>query len=544
MLALLSVTLATPNPFDAAKTWYVNPANQHEIDSSIATTPAGPVRATLKQMRDIPSAYWIDKKSKIRGNTTDSLEGILEDASSQSPPPLVVFIFYDLPNRDCDAKSSNGEICCKANPDGTCNYDAQGDCAAGIDEYKTEYVEPFAKVLGRYSHVPVVIVVEPDSLPNIATNAAHPHCGNPATRAAYTQGVTYAVEQLAQHAPQATLYLDAAHGGWLGWENNAKSFVQLVASLNIASHLRGFSSNVANYQPLGKACPAAAFAGSMTPIAWCQQHQGDPCCNDPCGLLGQGNSGNSELNYVQMLTELLKQSSIGLTPHWIIDTGRNGVVQERHDCANWCNIRGAGAGVRPSAKVALPEMIDAYFWLKTPGESDGCTQTLPDGSACGRFDSMCSSADSIGSRSGEPRAPEAGKWFDYQIKQLAMNANLGPAPGPPAPPAPPSPPTPPGPSGCPGGTLQKCIGLCPANPPSAFHNCVKICTLNCHSKAKPFGTCASIAGSIALCEDGYRCERGLCMPTAARLAEAGGHGPFRAALEHAMEWNHSAVLGL
>ena len=38
-----------------------------------------------------------------------------------------------------------------------------------------------------------------------------------------------------------------------------------------------------------------------------------------------------------------------------------------------------------------------------------------------RYDGMCGSADSIGSWSGEPAAPEAGKWFDYQVKQLADN---------------------------------------------------------------------------------------------------------------------------
>jgi len=37
---------------------------------------------------------------------------------------------------------------------------------------------------------------------------------------------------------------------------------------------------------------------------------------------------------------------------------------------------------------------------------------------------MCGSVDSIGSAQGEPRAPEAGQWFDYQIKQLAQNAKL------------------------------------------------------------------------------------------------------------------------
>ena len=34
---------------------------------------------------------------------------------------------------------------------------------------------------------------------------------------------------------------------------------------------------------------------------------------------------------------------------------------------------------------------------------------------------MCSSTDSIGSQASEPRAPEAGAWFDYEIKQLASN---------------------------------------------------------------------------------------------------------------------------
>jgi len=101
------------------------------------------------------------------------------------------------------------------------------------------------------------------------------------------------------------------------------------------------------------------------------------------------------------------------------------VAGMRSDCANWCNIRGAGVGHVPTTATAKPEVVDAYFWLKTPGESDGCTQELPDGKSCPRFDLDCGSVDSIGSMKGEPRSPEAGQWFDYQIKQLAMNAKLG-----------------------------------------------------------------------------------------------------------------------
>ena len=47
-------------------------------------------------MRDIPSAYWIDKKSKLKGSTTDTLEGILADAAKKPTPPLTVFILCEL----------------------------------------------------------------------------------------------------------------------------------------------------------------------------------------------------------------------------------------------------------------------------------------------------------------------------------------------------------------------------------------------------------------------------------------------------------------
>lgn len=38
-----------------------------------------------------------------------------------------------------------------------------------------------------------------------------------------------------------------------------------------------------------------------------------------------------------------------------------------------------------------------------------------EGKQCPRFDFMCGSEDSIGSLTADPRAPEAGRWFDYQV---------------------------------------------------------------------------------------------------------------------------------
>jgi len=402
---------ADVNPF-LGKQYYVNPAYQKELSGSIATAD-GQIKANLQQMYNVPSAYWIDVMARISGSD-DSVEAILKDASSKSPVPLVVFIIYDLPNRDCHAKASNGEICCNPNSDGTCNYQLGGDCANGINTYKTKYIDPIVQLFGRYTQVPIVAIIEPDSLPNLATNQADPNCGNSATKTAYQVGIAYAVNSLATLS-HVTIYVDGAHGGWLGWSQNSQAFAQTVSSLGILNKIRGFATNVANYQPLGVQCPQ---------IGWCLngQHQSDACCADPCRLSSQYNPANNELNYISVLSSIFHIS--GGSPHFIVDTGRNGVGNMRGDCANWCNIRGAGVGLLPTTNTANTTLIDAYFWLKTPGESDGCTQTLPSGQPCRRFDSFCGSQDSIGSQSGEPRAPEAGQWFDYQVKQLAQNAHF------------------------------------------------------------------------------------------------------------------------
>ena len=407
------------NPFTRTA-FYVNPTYRQHIRSTKEHSDDPLIKAALESLIDVPSAYWLDTKERLSGadSSTDTLEGILADAAAQAVPPLCVFIVYDLPNRDCKALASNGQICCTYRADRTCDYEAVGgNCSAGLAEYASEYIDPMRAILERYTQVPVALIVEPDSLPNLVTNQADPRCGNHATIEAYREGVKYAVHALAT-VPSVSLYLDAAHGGWLGWPVQAGKFAQLVAELGVHSKLRGYSANVANYQPLGSACPSSSF-----PLhEYCAQDQAESpaCCRDMCSLIATTSDGNNELNYVQMLANHLRAAGV-TSPHFVIDTGRNGVDDMREDCSNWCNIRGAGLGLWPTADTALPDLVDAYFWLKTPGESDGCTSHLPDGSACGRYDGFCGSADSLGSRVGEPFAPEAGEWFTEQVLQLASH---------------------------------------------------------------------------------------------------------------------------
>jgi endoglucanase len=68
-------------------------------------------------------------------------------------------------------------------------------------------------------------------------------------------------------------------------------------------------------------------------------------------------------------------------------------------------------GARPAAQPG-PPLLDAYLWIKTPGESDGeCTRGLgPAGST----------VDPVWEMVG----PLAGAWFPEMALQLAQNAVL------------------------------------------------------------------------------------------------------------------------
>ncbi len=52
--------------------------------------------------------------------------------------------------------------------------------------------------------------------------------------------------------------------------------------------------------------------------------------------------------------------------HFIIDTSRNGLGKGNE----WCNARGQALGVAPTTRTGHP-LVDAYLWVKQPGESDG-----------------------------------------------------------------------------------------------------------------------------------------------------------------------------
>ena len=57
--------------------------------------------------------------------------------------------------------------------------------------------------------------------------------------------------------------------------------------------------------------------------------------------------------------------ALGWAPKFIIDTGRNGAELQRQTCSGWCNLRGAGLGNVPTMNTGAPDVVDAFFWIKT-----------------------------------------------------------------------------------------------------------------------------------------------------------------------------------
>jgi len=374
----LKVSAAPGNPFPGAD-FYTNPDYYAEVQRSINANPS--LAPLLRKAQNISAAYWIDTMARIP-NITKELDGAKQQQARTGRPTLTAFVIYDVPNRDCAAAASNGELHCSDN-----------NCADALSTYKTKYIDPIIAILKNYGSQPIVAFVEPDSLGNLATNMNIAKCQQAQT--AYMQGISYAIQQLSTLS-NVVIYLDACHGGWLGWDDNRQKISQVYQQLLSMSggqdKIRGFVTNLANYQPTGSLSSSA----------------------DPCNLGSQYNKAVNEVIYVNMLAQSLQ--SVGITGKgWVIDTSRNGVTNMRKDCSNWCNINNSGMGYRPQANptsITGLSIIDAFYWVKTPGESDGTSnQSSP------RYDFHCTSSDS------KIPAPEAGSWFSDYFIMLCQNAN-------------------------------------------------------------------------------------------------------------------------
>ncbi|GAB3654610.1 glycoside hydrolase family 6 protein [Glycomyces tarimensis] len=167
---------------------------------------------------------------------------------------------------------------------------------------------------------PAYIILEPDTLPH--------NCADPSQR---NQSLIHAVQALKAASSQARVYLDIGNSAWLA-PGEAASRLQ-GAGIQYAD---GFAINVSNYRTTQE---ATSYAHQI-------------------------------------------QNIVGSDKGAVIDTSRNGNGPlDPPDPNDWCDPPGRAIGDYPTTSTGV-NGIDAYLWVKLPGEADGCAgsagQFIPD----------------------------------------------------------------------------------------------------------------------------------------------------------------------
>jgi endoglucanase len=378
----------------ALKRFYVPPPN-HGATKQIAqlTRDDDPKNAALiRSMVRQPQAVW------FTGGTPEQVKKevrrTMSDAARQRAVPVLVA--YNIPFRDCAQFSAGG--------------------ATNRDEYLA-WIDAFAKGIGRDQ---AVVILEPDGLGIIPyydpigdapMEWCQPPEADPDTAASDRfLMLNEAVDRLNEQ-PNTKVYLDGTHSAWLSVGDAAHRLVQ--AGVERAD---GFFLNVSNYR-LTKhlvkygtwISKCIAFANNPEDGGWRLGHY------EWCG--SQYSPADPNDFNTWHLTDEWYDTNLGSanpTTHFVVDTSRNGQgpwtpSTSYPDPQDWCNPPGRGLGPRPTAKTGN-ELIDAYLWVKIPGESDGeCTRGL--GEPGTTVDPEWDRID-----------PPAGEWFPEQALQLAQLA--------------------------------------------------------------------------------------------------------------------------
>lgn len=189
--------------------------------------------------------------------------------------------------------------------------DCNGASSGGAPSYAAYkvWIARFAKGLGTRRGV---VILEPDSL-------VQAHDCSSAEVSARTSAIRSASARIRRANPRARVYLDAGHSNW---RSPADTATLLRASGVTAA--AGFFTNVANF----RTTKAERVFGLRVIRA----------LGGPRGV------------------------------RQVIDVSRNGAGPQG---SQWCDPSGRRIGRRPTLRTGRAR-VDAYLWIKPPGEADGC----------------------------------------------------------------------------------------------------------------------------------------------------------------------------
>jgi endoglucanase len=451
--------------------------------------------ALIARMELVPSAVWLDGETQAQAAEGATGERQANDDVAQQvrhallgaalEHAVPVFVAYDIPGRDCSQYSAGG---------------------APTDAAYDAWIDSIRSALGNAK---AVVLLEPDALANLpgycgsSYNAAFPNVTN-ATRIG---DVAYGVKTL-EGDPNIGVYLDGGHSAWQAVGNiaevlvaadvqQAQGFFLDVSNYQYATNNDYYgswvSSCVAYATQLSGETQASAlgYTGSLTSadnnpsgaFGSCpnQYWNGGPANSwngtamSPYGVWSETasdptlNTAGIDSRYASMLGNTVPSTQ------FVVDTSRDGLgpndmqtyaaapydqpsgVISALQGGNWCNPPGSGLGTRPTADTTavvnsldsyLPadaSLLDAYLWVKTPGQSDGQCDIAGGVRSWQDYASAGAGGGDTPSIPGWPTSsssnwttfdplwsvqtgtlvtdPAAGAWFPQQALQLAQDAS-------------------------------------------------------------------------------------------------------------------------
>ncbi|HEY8471983.1 MAG TPA: glycoside hydrolase family 6 protein [Natronosporangium sp.] len=206
------------------------------------------------------------------------------------------------------------------------NRDCGGASSGGAPNhgaYRAWIDQVAAGIAGR----PAYVVLEPDVLPIMSS------CMSPSEQAEVQASMAYAGQALKGGSAQTRVYFDIGHSAWLTPGEAANRLL----GAQVTSSADGIATNVSNYR-----------------------------------------TTEDEIAFAQAVLNAVGDPGLGA----VIDTSRNGngpLFPPQPD--DWCDPPGRAVGTRPTTQTGA-DRIDAFLWVKLPGEADGCRgaagQFLPD----------------------------------------------------------------------------------------------------------------------------------------------------------------------
>ncbi|MGI5467093.1 glycoside hydrolase family 6 protein [Streptomyces sp. CA-132043] len=276
------------------------------------------------------TGFWVDpdtagaRKARVLAERGRETEAILLRRIADRP--VAVWLTEDDPasrvariTKEAAADSQVPVFVAYNIPQRDCGHYSAG--GAGSDDAYRQYVARLAQGLGSRK---AVVVLEPDAVPHTVAG-----CRN-RTRADRLGLLNEAVRTL-KARPGTSVYVDAGNASWI---KDIDALARFLSSAGV-KYADGFALNVSNFQ-----------------------------------------TTKASEEYGDKLSRALGGA------HYVIDTSRNGNGPPPADqdpasgAESWCNPPDRALGTPPTTRTGHP-LVDAYLWIKRPGESDGTCRGGP-----------------------------------------------------------------------------------------------------------------------------------------------------------------------